>query len=117
MLGDYLRRHIDQLGITDGDFADRAGIAASVLSQIINDPTKGLHLSTAVKLASALGIALADVARMGGLDVPDHEPSASEWDRIFEARPRLRAILEDLRDEDGEDLAVVHGWILRHLKR
>lgn len=117
MLGEYLRRAIDQRGWSDRHFADHSGVSPAVLSQLINTPGKLPSLETAVKLARALDVPLSRIVALCGMTVPDDAPTDADDAALLREFPELGDIVRDLRELHPQDRAAVHGYIHGRLKR
>ena len=90
--------------ITPAQFSKMLGWNTGVLSQYLNNPKRDPRLSTAIKIADALGVSLDYLA---GREAPQPPPAYSDA-----RQRRMNAAYESMADED-KDLAsasVVAMW-------
>ncbi len=101
MIGEEVRRHRQELGLTGAQLAARAGMAPSAVSQI--ETGKRTPNSTSViKLAAALGLEAGDLLPKGQTPLPLDAPTAAvHTDYIESGEPFGSSVGEDSQGHAG----------------
>lgn len=99
---------MDERGLKQVDICELTGLSSAQANHLVNGRTKDPKLSTAIKLADALGVSLDYLA---GRSSPPPPPSYAD------ARQRRMNEAFEQMDDDGRDMATASVVAIRDAKR
>lgn len=117
-IGAYLRAEIDRRAITDEEFARRADMPKSSLSNILHTPGIVPRLETLAGIASALDMPLGRLIEVCGYRV-GHQHQRANTDVIadmIEAVPELRGLMRHLLPLPTEHLQAIDQYVRYYLQ-
>jgi transcriptional regulator with XRE-family HTH domain len=97
-LGESIRKIRQDKGLSQGEMQKRTGILRSYLSRVENGHTVP-SLATLQRLASAMGVALADFFAADGQGVPRTNPADGASEYLVELRNYLPQLSTQQRQE------------------
>lgn len=99
---------MDERGLKQVDICELTGLSSAQANHLVNGRTKDPKLSTAIKLADALGVSLDYLA---GRSSPPPPPAYAD------ARQRRMNEAFEQMDDDGRDMATASVVAIRDAKR
>ncbi len=119
-LGTYVLGLMQQRNLTQEQLAEKSGVGAGRISEMINKPDVEPRISTFVRVAKALGVPLRSLLEAAGYSIEEAETAEDQQRRLsllLEVAPWMGPMMEEVAALPPDDQASVAAFVRWHLEQ